>query len=254
MLLCIDIGNTNLVFGVWHGGTWQARYRVRTVQDKMEDEYAMLLNNLLKDSGLSLSKVDRAVISSVVPELRPVFRKLFKKYCDISPLVLGPGVKTGLSINIDNPSELGADLVADAVAARERCTGACIVVDFGTATTFSGISEKGEYMGVAIAPGIEVAAKALSLRAAQLPRISLVPPPSALGKNTISSMQAGLIFGYIGLVENLIATIKEELGGRATVIATGGSSSVIAPHASSIDIIDPHLTLEGLRIINDKNT
>ncbi len=253
MLLCIDIGNTNLVFGMWDGEQWRARFRVRTVHNKMADEWAMMLRNLLNESGLELKMVSRVIIGSGVPRLKTVFKELFNRYLKIQPLILGPGVKTGLSIRIDNPSELGADLVANAVAAYDRFGKACIVVDFGTATTFSAISMKGEFLGVSIAPGVEVAADALSSQAAQLPKISLVPPPKAIGTNTINSMQSGLIFGYIGLIERLICCIREELDKDSEVIATGGLSEVFVPLTEEIKHMDMDLTLNGLRLISERN-
>ncbi len=253
MLLCIDIGNTNLVFGIWDGKTWQARYRVRTVHDKMADEYAMMFKNLLHNSGFELKSVSRVVIGSGVPQLKAVFQDLFIRYVGVKPLILGPGIKTGLSIRIDNPGELGADLVADAVAAYDRFKKACIVVDFGTATTFSAVSAKGEFLGVAIAPGIEVAAEALASHAAQLPEVSLTPPPNAIGTNTVHSMQSGLIYGFLGMVERLICCIREELGNDAEVIATGGLSKVFVPLTDSIEYVDDNLTLNGLRIIGERN-
>jgi type III pantothenate kinase len=253
MLICIDIGNTNLVFGLWDGEQWLDRWRVRTVRNKMADEYAMLLNTLLEERGYSLKEVRRAAVASVVPRLKTVFRELFLRNLGIEPLMLGPGVRTGLKIRIDNPVELGADIVADAVAAYHRLNSACIIVDFGTATTFSAVSKEGEFMGVAIAPGIEVAADALSYEAAQLPGINLVPPPTAIGTNTVHSMQSGLIYGFIGLVEGLIRRIRDELGGEAVVIATGGLSEVLATLTTEIDEIDTDLTLEGLRLIMERN-
>lgn len=253
MLLCIDIGNTNLVFGLWDGERWLDRWRVRTVMNKMSDEYAMLLNTLLGERGYSMKEVRRVAVASVVPRLKTVFRELFLQNLGIEPLILGPGVRTGLKIRIDNPVELGADIVADAVAAYHRLNNACIIVDFGTATTFSAVSKEGEFMGVAIAPGIEVAADALSYKAAQLPGINLVPPPTAIGTNTVHSMQSGLIYGFIGLVEGLIRRIRDELGGEAVVIATGGLSEVLATLTTEIDEIDTDLTLEGLRLIMERN-
>ncbi len=253
MLLCIDIGNTNLVFGLWHEHKWQGNWRVRTVPEKMSDEYAILFKSLLADRGFALEDVSSAAIASVVPGLKTVFYYLFDRYVGIKPLIIGPGVKTGMSIRIDNPAELGADLVADAVAAYHRVQGACIIVDFGTATTFSAVSGNGDFLGVAIAPGIEVASDALSTRTAQLPHVRLVPPPKVIGTNTVQSMQSGLIFGYIGLVERMICCMREELGEKAIVIATGGSSSIIAPLTDTIGIIDSELTLNGLRLISERN-
>lgn len=253
MLLCIDIGNTNMVIGLWNEGNWLAQWRVRTAHDKMPDEYAVLLKTLLRDRDYELENVIRVVIASVVPHLKTVFQDLFNSYLGVKPLILGPGVHTGISIRIDNPAELGADLVADAVAAYEKLHTTCIIVDFGTATTFSAVSEDGEFLGVSIAPGIEVAAEALARQTAQLPHIRLIPPPKVIGKNTTHSMQSGLIFGYIGLVEGLIRRIRIELGCEAVVIATGGLSKVFAPLTDEIKIIDQELTLEGLRIISERN-
>ena len=204
MLLCIDIGNTNLVFGIWDGNEWKARYRIRTVHDKTADEYAVMLKNLLNENRLKLKSVSHVVIGSGVPQLKTVFQDLFRRYIDVNPLILGPGIKTGISMRIDNPGELGADLVADSVAAYDLFKGACIVVDFGTATTFSVVSSKGEFLGVSIAPGIEVAAQALANNAAQLPEVNLVPPPKIIGTNTVHSMQSGIIYGYVELVDGLV--------------------------------------------------
>jgi type III pantothenate kinase len=253
MLLCIDIGNTNLVLGLWNEDRWVAQWRVRTDRKKMPDEYALLLKSLLEDRGYGLKDVSKVSIACVVPRLRQVFYDLFDQYLGILPLVVGPGVRTGLRICIDNPSELGADLVADAVAAYSMLQSACIIIDFGTATTFSAVSKEGDFVGVAIAPGLEAAADALAITTAQLPRISLIPPPRAIGKNTVHSMQSGLIYGFIGLVEGLIRRIRVELGGEASVVATGGLSTILAPLTDEINRIDPELTLTGLRLIGERN-
>ncbi|KPJ88195.1 MAG: type III pantothenate kinase [Spirochaetes bacterium DG_61] len=253
MLLCIDIGNTNLVLGLWKEGKWLAQWRIRTDREKMPDEYVLLLKALLGDRGYDLRSVTRVVIGSVVPRLKKVFRDLFEEYVRVHPLILGPGVRTGLRILIDNPTELGADLVADAVAAYHRLRTACIIVDFGTATTFSAVSAEGDFLGVAIAPGLEVAVDALSSSTAQLPRISLSAPPKVIGTNTVHSMQSGLIYGYVGLVEGLIKRIRQELGEGAQVIATGGLSRILAPYTREFNLVDPELTLDGLRIIGERN-
>jgi type III pantothenate kinase len=253
MLFCTDIGNTNIVLGLWQKGGWLAQWRIRTAHDKMPDEYAMLLKALLRDHGYEPGMVTRAVIASVVPPLTVVFRELYERYLETRPLVVEPGVRTGLRIRIDNPVELGADLVADAVAAYDRFHSACIIVDFGTATTFSAVTKEGDFLGVAIAPGLGVAADSLSRRTAQLPRVTLAPPPAAIGKNTVHSMQSGLVFGYVGLVEGLIRRIRDELGGEAQVIATGGLSSILAPLTREIHVVDPWLTLEGLRLLSERN-
>jgi len=253
MHLCIDIGNTNLVLGLWSEDRWIAQWRVRTDRKKMPDEYALLLKSLLEDRGYVLKDISKVSIACVVPRLEKVFHDLFERYLGIVPLIVGPGVRTGLRIRIDNPCELGADLVADAVAAYGMLQSACIIVDFGTATTFSAVSKEGDFVGVAIAPGLEAAADALAITTAQLPRISLAPPPHVIGKNTVHSMQSGLIYGFIGLVEGLIRRMRTELGGEASAIATGGLSTSIAPLTDEIAHIDPELTLTGLRIIGERN-
>ncbi|MDH7486691.1 MAG: type III pantothenate kinase [Anaerolineae bacterium] len=253
MLLCVDIGNTNIVFGIHHRGQWVAHWRMRTVPDKMADEYAVLLKEFLRDRDIQLTDIRRVILSSVVPPLTGVFRELCQRYVSRPPLVLGPGVRTGLNIRTDNPAEVGADLIANAVAAYDRFRRNCIVVDFGTATTFSTVAEPGEFLGVAIAPGLSLAADALAGRTAQLPRVQLTAPPAAIGKNTVHSMQSGLIFGYVGLTEGLIRRLRGELGGRASVIATGGLAQVIAPLTSEIEVVEPWLTLDGLRLIAERN-
>jgi len=253
MLLCIDIGNTNIVIGLYSDNKWLSRWRVKTDRDKMPDEYAILLKALLNEKGYEFNIINRVVIASVVPPVRSCFINLFKDYFGIDPLMLGPGVKTGLPIRTDNPVELGADIVANAVAAYARLKSSCVIVDFGTATTFSAVSERGEFLGASIAPGLEIAADALSSRTAQLPRISLVTPRNVIGTNTMQSMQSGLMFGYIGLVEGLIRRIHRELDGKAKVIATGGLSKIIAPLTDEIDFVDTELTLKGLKIIAERN-
>nr|MBC7244833.1 type III pantothenate kinase [Chloroflexota bacterium] len=252
-LLCLDIGNSNVVLGLWEKDQWLAHWRVRTIRDQMPDEYAVLLKALLRNNGYDFKNITRVVMASVVPPLTVVFQELFQRYMGIEPLIVNSAVKTGLRICIDNPPELGADLLADAVAAYHRFRGACIVVDFGTATTFSAVSKEGDFLGVAIALGLGVAAEALAAHTAQLPRVALVPPPAAIGKNTVHSMQSGLIFGYVGLVKELLHRIRTELGGAANVIATGGLSSVLAPLVEEIDAVDPWLTLDGLRLISELN-
>lgn len=253
MLLCVDIGNTNVVYGLWANEQWLAHWRVRTIRDQMPDEYAVILKALLQDRGYDFKSIARVVMASVVPPLTIVFKELFQRYMNIAPLIINSTVKTGLRICIDNPPELGADLLANAVAAYYRFHTACIVVDFGTATTFSAVSKEGDFLGVAIAPGLNLAAEALSSQTAQLPRVALVPPPAAIGKNTIHSMQSGLIFGYVGLVKELLHRIRTELGGQAKVVATGGLSSVLAPLIEDIEVVDPWLTLDGLRLISEFN-
>jgi type III pantothenate kinase len=261
MLLCVNVGNSNIVLGLWDGESWCAHWRVRTIRNQMPDEYAVLLKALLRDSGYEPEDITRIAIASVVPPLTTVFGELFERYLPpegkrrqgAEPLWVGPDVHTGLRISIDNPHELGADLLADAVAAYHRFHSACIVVDFGTATTLSAVSGQGDFEGVSIAIGLGVAMEALAGSTAQLPRVSLVPSLRAIGKNTIQSMQSGLVLGHVGLVEGLIRRMRAELGGEAQVIATGGLSSIIAPLTPEINVLDPWLTLDGLRVISELN-
>jgi len=253
MLLAIDVGNTNIVFGVFEGDTLRATWNIATDLHKTADEYAVLLLNLLPREGLALSDIDNAIICSVVPPLDAIFNELIKRYLQTSPLVISPGVKTGVRIGIDNPREVGADRVVNAAAAHRLYGGPVIIIDFGTATTLDAISEDGEYLGGAIAPGIGIAAEALFTRASKLPRIELIPPEHAIGRNTVTAMQSGVMFGYVGLVESLVARIRQELGGKAKVVATGGLANVIAKETKVIDEVNPNLTLFGLRFIHEMN-
>ena len=253
MLLAIDVGNTNIVFGVFEGDTLRATWNIATDLHKTADEYAVLLLNLLPREGLALSDIDHAIICSVVPPLDVIFDELAKRYFRTLPLVVNPGVKTGVRIGIDNPREVGADRVVNAAAAHRLYGGPIIVIDFGTATTLDAISEEGDYLGGAIAPGIGIAAEALFTRASKLPRIELVPPEHAIGRNTVTAMQSGVMFGYVGLVESLVARIRQELGGKAKVVATGGLASVIAKETKVINEVNPNLTLVGLRFIHEMN-
>lgn len=250
MLLCVNVGNSNVVIGLADGHDWLAHWRVRTIRNQMPDEYAMLLKSLLRDGGHDLSAVDRIVLASVVPPLTTVFSEVLANHVSARVLMVSPDIRTGLQIRIDNPRELGADLLANAVAAYQRYRGACIVVDFGTATTFSAVSAKGDFEGVAIAVGLGVAAEALTSATSQLPRVSLSAPAHAIGKNTVQSMQSGLVLGHIGLVEGVLRRMKSELGGEAQVIATGGHSRVLAPLSPEINDLDPWLTLDGLRLLH----
>ncbi|MCK5653730.1 MAG: type III pantothenate kinase [Dehalococcoidia bacterium] len=253
MLLAIDIGNTNIAFGVFEAETLRATWNIATDINKTADEYAVLLLNLLPREGLALSDVDHVSIACVVPPLLTVFEELSQRYFKIPPLIVGPGVKTGVSICTDNPREVGADRVANAAAAHHLYGGPLIVIDFGTATTLDALSKEGDYLGGAIAPGIGIAAEALFERASKLPRVELIPPEHAIGKNTVTTMQSGIIFGYVGLIEGLVTRIKQELGGGAYVVATGGLAEVIATETKVIDTVDMHLTLLGLRLIHELN-
>lgn len=264
MLLAIDVGNTNIAFGVYQEGRWTNHWRIRTVHDQMPDEHAVLFRSLFRDDGLQLEDVDRVVLSSVVPALTTTLSEMLEQQTKGDLLVVGPGVRTGLRIRTDNPAEVGGDLVANAVAAHAiygstSAAGAlpggnnCIVVDFGTALTFTAVDRSGDLLGVAIAPGLRSAAAALASNTAQLPHVQLVPPPAAIGRNTVHSIQSGVVFGYIGLVSALIERMRAELGGQALAIATGGLASVIAPLTDQFAAIEPWLTLDGLRMIADRN-
>jgi type III pantothenate kinase len=253
MLLAIDIGNTNIAFGVFDGETLRATWNVATDINKTADEYAVLLLNLLPREGLAPTDIDHVSIACVVPPLLTIFEELSQRYFKIPPLIVGPGVKTGVRICTDNPREVGADRVANAAAAHHLYGGPLIVIDFGTATTLDALSKEGDYLGGAIAPGIGIAAEALFERASKLPRVELIPPEHAIGKNTVTTMQSGIIFGYVGLIEGLVTRIKQELGGEAYVVATGGLAEVIATETKVIDTVDMHLTLLGLRLIHELN-
>ncbi|MDC7240212.1 MAG: type III pantothenate kinase [Spirochaetales bacterium] len=253
MLLAVDVGNTNIVLGLHNGESWVDHWRISTDRSKMPDEYGVLVRDLLREGGVERRFIRQAVISSVVPVLTGTLRQMLQDMTGFEPLIVGPGVKTGLKICIENPAELGTDIVCNCVAAYNRVQGNCIVVDFGTALTLTAIREPGEILGVSIAPGIQAAAEALSEHTAQLPQVWLEPPQKAIGTNTIKSIQSGVILGYTGLVESLIDRMKEELGGEASVVATGGRSRVIAPLTDRFTMTEPWLILEGLRLIADRN-
>jgi type III pantothenate kinase len=253
MLLAIDIGNTTVALGIFEGKKLLKDWKIRTERDKTCDEYSIILLNLLKFSNLDARGIKAVIISSVVPPLTPIFQKLSQNLFEVKALIVGPGLRTGMPILYENPLEVGADRIVAAVAAFEKHGGPCIVVDFGTATTFDAVSAKGEYTGGAIAPGIQISAEALYLKTARLPRIEIRKPNKAIGRTTVTSMQSGLYFGYIGLISKIISEIKNELGEEAKVISTGGFASQISPEVKSIDFLEPHLVLEGLRIIYERN-
>ncbi len=254
MLLATDIGNTTVAVGIFKAKTLLFDWRIRTEKDKTCDEYSLDLLSLLRFSGLDAADVDAVMISSVVPPVTPIFQTLSLKVFKVRAQVVGPGLKTGMPILYENPLEVGADRVVASLAAYEKYGGPCIVVDFGTATTFDAVTARGEYLGGAIAPGIQISAEALYLRTAKLPRIEIKVPKKAIGRTTVASMQSGLYFGYVGLVSNIIAVVKKELSEeKIKVIATGGFATQIASEVSSIDACEPNLVLEGLRILHDKN-
>jgi len=253
MLLAIDVGNSNIKVGLHRDGAWEHHFRVQTNSEKTPDEYALLFKHLLLDEGVRREDINRAAISSVVPPLTGTLKEMLVENFGLKPLVLGPGVKTGMSIRTDNPAEVGSDLVANAAAAYHRIKGACVVVAFGTAITFTGVSAKGEMTGVAIAPGLNSAAESLFRKTAQLRLVDLTPPATVGGTNTIHSIQAGILHGYVGLVEHLTRRMIEEIGGSAEVICTGEQARILQPLTGLLDDFEPWLTLEGLRIIAEKN-
>lgn len=253
MLLAIDIGNTTVAFGLFDDRTLLRHWRVQSDRDKTADEYGALLRSLFAAASLDPGAVGAVIVSSVVPPLTPIFQALGHDLFGAKALVVGPGLKTGMPILYEVPLEVGADRVVAAVAAYEKYGGPCIVLDFGTATTFDAISAKGEYLGGAIAPGVQISAEALYLKTAKLPRIDVRKPARVIGKTTVGSMQSGLFFGYVGLVRNVVSEIRRELGAEANVIATGGFADEIAPEIGEILAVEPTLVLDGLRIIYERN-
>jgi type III pantothenate kinase len=253
MLLAVDIGNTSIIIGAFEKTKLLKDWKIKSERGKTCDEYKVTLLNLFNLSGLDVSRIKSVIISSVVPPLTPVFSELSQTLFQVKPMIVGPGLKTGMPILYENPLEVGADRVVSSIAAHAKYNGPCIVVDFGTATTFDAVSPAGEYVGGAIAPGIQIAAEALYLRTAKLPRIEIIKPKKAIGRTTVSSMHSGLYFGYIGLVERIISEIKKELGEGTKVVATGGFSSLIFDEVDALDFYEPHLVLEGLSILHTKN-
>jgi type III pantothenate kinase len=253
MLLVIDVGNSNTVVGVFDGEKLVQNWRVRTVANHTVDEYGMLIYSLYKSSKISAKSIRDIIISCVVPPMLNILEPLCEKYFHIKPLIVEPGIKTGMPIHYDNPREVGADRIVNAVAAFEKYRTDLIIVDFGTATTFDYVSAKGEYMGGCIAPGIVISSEALFEKASKLPRVEIKKPKTLIAKDTISSMQAGIIFGYAGLVDGIVGRMKAEAQSNPKVVATGGLASVIAAETEFIDIVDENLTLEGLRLIYLKN-
>ena len=253
MLLVVDVGNTNTVLGLFDGAELVHDWRIRTVVDHTVDEYGMLIYNLYKTSRISSRKIRDIIISCVVPPMLNILEPLCGKYFSLKPLIVGPGVKTGMPIFYDNPKEVGADRIVNAVAGYEKYKQDLIIVDFGTATTFDYVSARGEYMGGCIAPGIMISSEALFERAAKLPRVELSKPRSIVAKDTVSSMQAGIIYGYAGLVDGICERMKAEVKSNPLVVATGGLAKIVAPETRNINIVDDMLTLEGLRIIYLRN-
>jgi type III pantothenate kinase len=254
MLLVIDVGNTNTVLGVYDGKNLVNSWRLATRRAATVDEYGILSRNLFSLAKIDAAKITGIIIASVVPPLDPVLQQMAQQYFHLEPMVVEPGVKTGLVVKYEPPQDVGADRIVSAVAAFEKYGGPTIVVDFGTATTFDCISSKAEYLGGVIAPGIVISSEALFERAARLPRIDIKAPKEVIGTSTVTSMQSGLFYGYVGLVEGILTRLKEELGAQSRVVATGGQATLIAQGTSAIDAIEPNLILEGLRIIYERNS
>src|SRR2546422_5166689 len=254
MLLAININNTQIKVGGYDGTDLLVHWRIATDLDKTDDEYAMILRGLFQYAGLEFPAVESAAISSVVPPLTEVFERLCSRYFGVTPLVVGPGVRTGMRILYEHPKEVGADRICNAIAVYEKHGGPAIVVDFGTATTFTAVSAEGDFLGGAIAPGVGISVDALALHAAQLRKVEIVRPPSVIARNTVAAMQSGILFGFAGQVDGVVARMQRELGGQATVVATGGFAELVAPEARSVAHVDPLLGLEGLRILYERHT
>jgi type III pantothenate kinase len=253
MLLAVDIGNTNTVFGLFVGAELRLDWRAETRVERTGDEYAALMRGLFELSGMQLGDVTAGIISSVVPPATAPMERFFSRYLKLAPLIVGPGVKTGMPILYENPREVGADRIVNAVAAYAKYPQGAVVVDFGTATTFDVVTDKGEYAGGIIAPGLMVSADALFRSTAKLPRVEVTRPKNAIGRNTVASIQAGLVFGYAGLVDSLVTRIRAEARFSPRVVATGGIAPLIAGESSTIEECDELLTLRGLQILHERN-
>lgn len=253
MLLVIDVGNTNIVLGIFDGKNLLDHWRISTNRLRTTDEYGVIIRNLFSLNHVDAEEIKAIIISSVVPPVMPTLERMCQRYFGLVPLIIGPGVKTGMDIKYDNPREVGADRIVNAVAAYELYGGPVIIIDFGTATTFCAVDKKGDYLGGSICPGIGISTDALVQRTAKLPRIEVRRTDRVICRNTVESMQAGVYYGFVGQVDGIVARMRHELGCNARVVATGGLAVIIAPATKSIDLVEPMLTLEGLRIIYERN-
>lgn len=253
MLLVIDVGNSNIVLGIYREERLLQDWRVSTDRSRTPDEYALLIRGLFRLADIDFADIDAIIISSVVPTLTGVLEKLCRRYFSREPQVVGPDTKTGMPILYDNPREVGADRIVNSVAAFEKHRCPLVIIDFGTATTFDVVNRQGEYCGGAIAPGLMISTEALFKKASRLPRIDVMKPPAIIARNTVNSMQAGVFFGYVGLVDGIVQRMKQESGESPRVIATGGLAGLIAPESQTIDEVDEYLTLEGLRLLYQRN-
>ena len=253
MLLAIDVGNSNNVIGLFSGETLLTHWRIRTERTRTSDEYWVLIKEFILLSDVETETIDEMIVACVVPPLIPILKEMSRKYFSCEPLIVGPGVKTGISILYKNPAEVGADRIVNSVAAYEKYGGPLIIVDFGTATTFDVVSKRGEYLGGAIFPGVQLSLEALFKNAAKLPRVEMAKPKRVIGKSTTESIHSGTIYGFVSMIDGMVLKIQEELQQKARVVATGGIVDLIASETKSIDTIDPFLTLEGLRLIHQRN-
>lgn len=253
MIFVVDVGNTNIVLGLYDGKRLLHHWRVSTNRSATSDEYGIMIANLFRHVGVLHAQIEGVIISSVVPPLMSALERMCADYLQLKPLVVGPGIRTGLNVKIENPREMGADRIVNAIAGIELYGSPLIIVDFGTATTFDYIDDEGSLLGCAIAPGIGISLEALYDKAAKLPRIELVRPKSAVGRNTVTSMQAGIIFGFAGQVDGIVDRMSEEFGTKPTVIATGGLAELIARETRTISIVNPLLTLQGLQTLYERN-
>jgi type III pantothenate kinase len=253
MLLVADVGNTQTHFGTYSGDELIEHWRFSTIRDSTADELGAALRNLLELRGVGLADLTASIVSSTVPQLAPEWQEMARRYLGHEIMVVGPGIKTGMALRYDNPREIGADRLVNAVAAYDRVGGACIVVDFGTAITYDPVSSNGDYLGGIIFPGVEISMEALYSRAAKLPRVDLGPPRTLIGKTTIDAIRSGIVYGFAGSVDAIVGRLRDELGAETETIATGGLAEHIVPYCDAIDHFDPLLTLTGLRLLHERN-